>query len=133
MSKHHIDITSSLGVRWIMARVAFTLRIDAEERAALENLSKVERRPVNQLLNEAVRNFLLRRRPKERSLEANLERLRSYRERDPQFRRARKAFVEAEASVDDPLEGEPIEEQLVNGRVEPIGPAQSKIRDILGA
>ena len=116
-----------------MARVAFTLRIDEEERAALENLSKVERRPVNQLLNEAVRNFLLRRRPKERSLEANLERLRAYRERDPQFRRARKAFVEAEASVDDPLEGEPVEGQLVNGRVEPIGPAQSKIRDILGA
>jgi predicted transcriptional regulator len=116
-----------------MARVAFTLRIDAEERAALENLSKVERRPVNQLLNEAVRNFLLRRRPKERSLEANLERLRAYRERDPHFRKARKAFVEAEASVDDPLEGEPIEGQLANGRVEPIGPAQSKIRDILGA
>jgi predicted transcriptional regulator len=116
-----------------MARVAFTLRMDAEERAALENLSKVERRPVNQLLNEAVRNFLLRRRPKERSLEANLARLRAYRERDPQFRRARKAFVEAEASVDDPLEGEPIEGQLVNGRVKRIGPAQSKIRDILGA
>ena len=33
--------------------------------------------------------------------------------------------------MDDPLEGEPIEGQLVNGRVEPIGPAQSKIRDIL--
>jgi hypothetical protein len=61
----------------------------------------MERRPVNQLLNEAVRNFLLRRRPKERSLEANLERLRAYRERDPQFRRGRNAFVEAEASVDE--------------------------------
>ena len=116
-----------------MGRVAFTLRIDEEERAALENLSKVERRPVNQLLNEAVRNFLLRRRPKERSLEANLERLRAYRERDPQFRRARKAFVEAEASVDDPIEGEPIDGRLVNGSVEPIGPAQGKIREILGA
>jgi predicted transcriptional regulator len=87
-----------------MARVAFTLRIDAEERAALENLSKVERRPVNQLLNEAVRDFLLRRRRKWRSPEANLERLRAYRERDPQFRRARKAFVEAEASVDEDKE-----------------------------
>jgi hypothetical protein len=69
----------------------------------------------------------------ERSFEANLERLRAYQERDPQFRRARNAFVEAEASVDDPLESKPIEGQLVNGRVEPIGPAQSKIRDILGA
>lgn len=108
------------------------MRIDEEERAALENLSKVERRPVNQLLNEAVRNLLLRRGPKERSLEASLERLRAYRERDPQFRRARKAFVEAEASMDDPLEGEPIAGQLVDDRVEPFGPAQSKIRDILG-
>ena len=116
-----------------MARVAFTLRIDAEERDALESLSRIERRPVNQLLNEAVRSFLLRRRPKERSLEASVERLRAYRERDPQFRRARKAFVEAEASVDDPLEGQPIEGQLVNGRVEPIGPVQSKIREMLGA
>jgi hypothetical protein len=116
-----------------MARVAFTLRIDAEERAALENLSRIERRPVNQLLNEAVKSFLLRRRPKERSLESRLERLRAYRERDPQFRQARKAFVEAEASVDDPLEGEPIEGHLVNGQVEPVGPAQSKIREILGA
>ena len=116
-----------------MARVAFTLRIDAEERDALESLSRIERRPVNQLLNEAVRSFLLRRRPKERSLEASVERLRAYRERDPQFRQARKAFVEAEASVEDPVEGEPVEGRLVNGRIEPIGPAQSKIREMLGA
>jgi predicted transcriptional regulator len=116
-----------------MARVAFTLRIDAEERAALENLSKIERRPVNQLLNEAVRAFLLRRRPKERSLEASLERLRAYRVRDPQFHEARKAFVDTEASEIDPLEGEPIEGHLVNGQVEPIGPTQGKIREILGA
>ena len=116
-----------------MARVAFTLRIDAEERDALESLSRIERRPVNQLLNEAVRSFLLRRRPKERSLEASVERLRAYRERDPQFHQARKAFVEAEASVEDPLEGQPVEGNLVNGRIEPIGPAQSKIREMLGA
>jgi predicted transcriptional regulator len=116
-----------------MARVAFTLRIDAEERAALENLSKVERRPVNQLLNEAVKTFLLRRSPREQSLEASLEQLRAYRLRDPQFRQARNAFVEAEATESDPLEGEPIEGHLVNGQVEPIGPAQGKIRAMLGA
>jgi predicted transcriptional regulator len=116
-----------------MARVAFTLRIDEEERAALENLSKIERRPVNQLLNEAVRTFLLRRRPKEQSLAATLERLRAYRVRDPNFHEARKAFVEAEAGGYDPLEGEPIEGNLVDGQVEPVGPAQGKIREILGA
>jgi predicted transcriptional regulator len=114
-----------------MARVTFTLRIDTEERAALEDLSRIERRPVNQLLNEAVRSFLLRRRPKERSLKASLEQLRAYRKRDPQFRQAGKAFIDAEASADDPLEGESIESQLINGRVEPIGPAQRKIRKIL--
>jgi hypothetical protein len=107
------------------------LRIDAEERAAFETLSRIERRSVNQLLNEAIRSCLLRRRPKERSLEISLEQLRAYRERDTQFRRARKAFVESEASADDPLEGEPIEGQLVNGRVKPLGPAQSRIRKIL--
>ena len=116
-----------------MARVAFTLRIDAEARAALENLSKIERRPVNQLLNEAVRTFLLRRSPKEQALEASLERLRAYRVRDPKFHQARKALVEAEATEHDPLEGEPIEGHLVNGQFEPIGPAQGKIREILGA
>lgn len=110
-----------------MARVAFTLRIDTEERAALENLSRIERRPVNQLLNEAVRNLLLRRRPKEQSLEASLERLRAYRQRDPELRAARKAFVEAEATLDDPLEGEPVEGEHANA-----GPAQNKIREMLG-
>jgi len=61
---------------------------------------------------------------KEQSLEASLERLRAYRARDPQFLQARKAFLEAEASVDDPLEGDPIEGHFVSGQVEPIGPAQ---------
>ena len=116
-----------------MARVAFTLRIDAEERAALENLSRIERRPVNQLLNEAVKSLLLRRGPKERSLEVSLQRLQAYRERDPEFLQARRTFVEAEASLDDPLEGELLEGQLINGRVEPVGPTQSKIRELLGA
>ena len=111
-----------------MARVPFTLRIDPEERAALEDLSKIEGRPVNQLLNEAIKSFLIRRGPKERSLEANLGRLRAYRESDPGFRRAAAAFVDSEASLDDPLEG-----QLVSAEIEPIGPAQSKIRDLLGA
>jgi hypothetical protein len=40
-----------------MARVPFTLRIDEKERAALEDLSKIEGRPVNQLLNESIKSF----------------------------------------------------------------------------
>ncbi len=98
-----------------MARVPFTLRIDERERAALEDLSRIEGRPVNQLLNEAVKSFLMRRRPTERTLEENLARLRAYRKRDPHFRRAIDAFVESEASLDDPVEGEQVEGELEEG------------------
>jgi predicted transcriptional regulator len=116
-----------------MARIPFTLRIDAEKRAALESLSKIERRPINQLLNEAIENYLRLRGRKERSLEANLAGLKAYRKRDPGFRRAIAAFVEAEASLEDPLEGEPIMGSLVEGELKPAGPVQSKIRALLGA
>ncbi len=90
-----------------MARVAFTLRIDAEERSALEHLSKLEGRPINQLLNEAIKSYLNQKSPKEASLEANLAALQRYRKRDPGFQRAIAAFVNAEARLEDPLEGKP--------------------------
>ena len=111
-----------------MSRVAFTLRIDTEERAALESLSKIEGRPVNQLLNEAIRTFLSRRGPGERGLEKNLAQLRAYRKRDPGFQRAIAAFVDSEASLDDPVEGE-----VVVKEQKPAGPAQRAIRKALGA
>jgi predicted transcriptional regulator len=116
-----------------MARMAFTLRIDPEERSALQNLSQVEGRPINQLLNEAIKSYLSRQGKKERSLEAHLANLRAYRKRDPGFRRAIAAFVDAEASSDDPVEGEPIEGQFIDAQLKPAGPVQSKIREILGA
>lgn len=116
-----------------MARIPFTLRIDARERAALQNLSRIEGRPINQLLNEAIKVYLSRRGDKERELEATLAELRTYRKQDPGFQKAIAAFVEAEATLDDPLEGEPIEGQFVKGQLKPAGPVQSKIREILGA
>ena len=116
-----------------MARVAFTLRIDSQERAALENLSKIEGRPVNQLLNEAIKSYLSRRGRKEHSLEANLAGLRAYRKQDPGFQRAIASFVEAEANLEDPVEGEPINGKFVDGQFKPVRPVQSKIRDLLGA
>ena len=120
-----------------MDRVPFTLRIGAEERAALEILSKVEGRPINQLLNEAIKSFLGRRGPKERSLEASLAGLKAYRKRDPGFTRAIKAFVDAEASLElsqqDPVEGHPVHGHFVGGQLQPIGPVQSKVRELLSA
>lgn len=100
---------------------------------ALEILSKIEKRPINRLLNEAIKVYLKGRGSKERSLETNLERLRAYRRRDPGFKKAIAAFVEAEATHQDPLEGEPVKGRIVDGRLEPVGPVQSRIRELLGA
>jgi hypothetical protein len=111
-----------------MARIPFTLRIEREERVALEDLSKVLGRPINQLLNDAIKSYLQQRSPRERSLQANLERLRAYRKHDPKFQHAIAQFVEAEVNGVDPLEGKPFEEQV---NIE--GPVQSRIRELLGA
>lgn len=116
-----------------MTRRAFTLRIDAAEHAALKKLSKIEERPINQLLNDAIKAYLNKKGPRERDLEATLAGLRAYRRRDPGFKRAIAAFVEAEASIVDPVEGEPVEGRLVGGRLRPIGPVQSEIRALLDA
>jgi predicted DNA-binding protein len=109
-----------------MPRISFTLRIDPEERAALENLSKIEGRPVHQLLDEAIKLYLNRRSQKEETAYAHATKLRAYRQRYPGLRRAAAAFVDADASLEDPLEGEPIE--VVE---EPAGPVQRTIRRIL--
>jgi hypothetical protein len=42
----------------------------------------------------------------ERDLEASLEKLRAYRRRDPQLREAIAAFIDAEVTLPDPVEGE---------------------------
>jgi hypothetical protein len=114
-----------------MARTALTLRIDAPERDALRSLSKVEGRPINQLLIEAIRNYLGQRGRRERTLEANLKTLREYRRKDPGFRRAIASFVEAEASQKDPLEGEPVESNTEHPS-QSIGELQNKLREVIG-
>jgi hypothetical protein len=114
-----------------MARTALTLRIDAPERNALKSLSKVEGRPINQLLIEAIRSYLGQKGRRERTLETNLKTLREYRRKDPRFKRAIAAFVESEASQKDPLEGEPVESDTEHPS-QPIGELQSKLREVIG-
>ncbi len=108
-----------------MARKAFTFRIDPDDQAALARLSKILRRPMNKLIGEAVAVYLAQRsREVERDLEADLERLRAYRRRDPDFEQAIEAFIDAEVSVDDPLEGRPTAAS---------GPVRTRIRRLLTA
>ena len=114
-----------------MARTALTLRLDARERDALKSLSKVEGRPINQLLIEAIRSYLGEKGRRERTLEANLKTLREYRRKDPGFKRAIAAFIESEASHKDPLEGEPVESDTEHSS-HSIGQLQSKLREVVG-
>ena len=106
-----------------MPQKAFTFRIEASTRAALENLSRILHKPMNKLINEAVRAYVVRRgRQAERDLEASLASLRDYRRGDPDFEQAIAAFAEAEAAVEDPIEGGP----ATDG-----GPVRAKIRRLL--
>lgn len=106
-----------------MHRKASTFRIAPDVQAALANLSVVLARPMNQLVNDAVRMYVERRsREAERDLEASLASLRAYRLQDPDFEEAIEAFAEAEASVADPLEGHPAPSE---------GPIQAEILRLL--
>lgn len=105
---------------------------------ALEHLSEVLNRPMNQLVNEALEDFVARRSRKiEQDLETTLARLRAYRARDSHFQEAIAAAVEAEAlhGQDDPAQGKVVTGDLVNGQlVEPAeetGPVQSEIHRLL--
>ena len=110
-----------------MTRSQLTLKIDVEEKVALENLSKMEGRPVNDLLREAVKDYLNRR--DLNNLEGTTSALRAYRKQNPGFKKAIDEFVDAEAGFEDPLEGELVESQA--GVQRSAGPVQRKIRDIL--
>jgi predicted DNA-binding protein len=110
-----------------MTRISLTLKIEAEERVALENLTKMEGRPVSELLHEAVRNYLDR--PDFNNLEGTMSALRAYRKQNPGFKRAIDEFVKAEVGLEDPLECELIEAKTREQYS--AGPVQRKIRDIL--
>ncbi|MGH7366013.1 MAG: hypothetical protein ACREK9_06335 [Candidatus Rokuibacteriota bacterium] len=108
-----------------MPRKAFTFRIDPDVQAALATLSKILHRPMNRLVNEAVKAYLKRRSQEvERDLEASLASLRAHRKRDPDFEQAIAAFVEAEASMEDPVEGRPETDS---------GPVRTEIQRLLNA
>jgi hypothetical protein len=94
-----------------VAQIALTLRIGPAEHAALKHLSRIEGRPINKLLNEAVKIYLAQRGKREQGLEASLAGLKAYRRRDAGFRRAIAALVESEAAGRDPLEGKPLRNQ----------------------
>lgn len=143
MAISHIDIIHERSYFVLMARKATTVRIDPMVQDALENLSRVLKRPMNQLVNEAVKDFVDRRsREVEHDLEATLTSLRAYRKRDPHFTEAIAAFADAEArfGTDDPAEGKVVIGKLVNGQLVQertfegvASPLQAEVRRLLNA
>jgi predicted transcriptional regulator len=97
--------------------------LEGELYNALSSLSSITKRSMNQLITEAVAIYVRRTsREVERDLETTLERLRQYSSKDPNFEQAIAAFAEAEATLDDPLEGRPIDRPQT---------AQSEINELL--
>lgn len=106
-------------------RKATTLRLDSSLQAGLVLLGKVLKKPLNRLVNEAVRGFIEKRSAEvEADLEKTLRRLKAYRKLDPNFESAIAKFVDAEATLtgEDPVEG----------RQQPTaGPSQTMVHELL--
>ena len=95
-----------------MDRIATTFRIDPVVKAGLAKLGKLTNASLNQLANEAIKEFVVRRTLEvEDELESTLEDLRAYRKGDPDFEHAIAAFAEAETTAKhDPAEGRVVTE-----------------------
>lgn len=106
-------------------RKATTLRLDAPLQEGLALLQSILRRPINRLVNDAVRGYLDRRTAEVTSeLEDVLSRLKAYRRSDPRFDKAIARLVDEEARLgrQDPVEGRPSV---------PLGRTQQSIRRLL--
>jgi len=102
---------------------ATTIRLEPKAQAALQNLSRVTKRPMNKLVNEAVTAYVSQRSiAVERELEAMVEALRAHRESDPNDEKAIAAFAKAELTHPDPFEG-----KIVTRRRTSRGP-RAKVR-----
>jgi hypothetical protein len=107
-----------------MERVATTFRIDPVVKEGLSKLSRLEHRSLNQLANQAIREFVARRvADVEEDLESTLEDLRAYRRRDPDFERAIAGVVDAEVTAkNDPADGHVVTR---------VGPTEAVLLQIL--
>jgi predicted transcriptional regulator len=100
---------------------ATTVRLDPAVKDRLNKLSALTDQSINDLTNEALREFIQNRSLElEKALEATLENVRAVRKSDPGFKRGIAAFAKAEAALKhDPAEGKIITEST---------PAQKKVR-----
>jgi len=106
-------------------RIATTLRLDPALLSGLKLLQHLEKRPLNRLINEALRSYVARRSAEvEGGLQDILDRVRAYRRTDPDFDKMWGEFVDAEAryGAEDPVEG---------STQKSAGPARTLVRNLL--
>jgi predicted transcriptional regulator len=122
-----------------MPNKATTVRLEPSLQRGLETLNKVLKRPMNQLINEALQDYVSRRsHDVAQDLSKALSELRAYRRRDPSFKAAiataakAEAEAEAEHGQSDALDGEVVIGELIDGRlVEEPAPVAAEIRRLL--
>jgi uncharacterized protein len=85
-----------------MASKATVFRLDPGAHSALAQLSKLLGRPMNKLINEAVRDYLLNTSQAEREVRETLAGLRAYRERNLQVAEPAVAYASEIAKAADP-------------------------------
>jgi ribosomal protein S11/predicted transcriptional regulator len=111
-----------------METIATTFRLKSELQAALQSLSKLRKRPMNILVNEAVKTYLDQNLPNvENELEGVLAKLRAYRKSDPDFEKAIDAFAEAEVTEKDDIDDQAVIEE---GVVTQKRPGRGRISNI---
>ncbi|MBI2368367.1 MAG: hypothetical protein HYV01_25620 [Deltaproteobacteria bacterium] len=109
----------------IPQRKATAVRLDPSVRQGMLRLQTALKKPLNRLVNEALRGFIKRLTSDvESDLRQILTRVRVARRSDPKFDNAIARVVDAEASLgfDDPVEGRTLPK---------AGPMQSIVRDLL--
>lgn len=118
-----------------MPHKATTVRLEPSLQQGLETLSTVLKRPMNQLINEALHDYVTRRSHEvELDLKQTLTALRAYRQRDPAFKAAIASAAKAEAKHghSDPLDGEVVIGEVVDGKVtRETGPVSAEIHQLL--
>ncbi len=104
---------------------ATTFRLTPANEQGLRLLNAETGQPLNKLVNEAVAGYIeTRSAALEQELQQTLERLKAWRQRDPGFRKAIAAFVEGEATADDPAEG-----RVLDAGLRLDGPVSKRVRD----
>jgi predicted transcriptional regulator len=122
-----------------MTRKATTIRLAPPTQKALEHISQALKRPMNQIVNEAVRDYINRRSVElEQDLAATIDELRTNRKSNQAQQDAIAAWIDAEAlyGSDDPAEGQVVIGRLEHGQLIPETRAdtvQSKVRQLLDA